>query len=414
MASQPRDPQDIEWLDLGPPDRDAAGAPRRRPRPLRRSLIIGVAAVALVIAIGVGTAAVLTGHHARHHVAASTAPTGSTPVPFTSDNAGAEVTATAAPRSGPPQVTTVGHRLLGVTDGWNLFLRGDNDIVRVQLAAGRVTVTPAPTLGSGGGVSFLVTRSRAFVLPSDFVPGFMVADGAAAADLPGNLSTGGNVYPGPVDGEFWQQVASADTTSAFELLDSAGRDLHRAITIPQTMPGPATADGSGYLIVQGVSGSYEARPGLLRRITTGQVTAVGPTEWLVEECDDVGQCSNVVVDKVTLQRQVVGPTVSPGALAMGAVSPNGSLAAVIRPSPQRRFAVNLIELATGAEHTVLDISDGVFSDQMMAWSPDGKWLFVIGEAGAVQIINSATLQHVSLGVQLPVSMQLTVRPAQPR
>lgn len=407
MPSRPPGRQDIEWLDLGPPDRH--DAPRHPARRSRRTLVIGGAAATLVIALGVATA-VVTGHHGREHALASTTPPDTTPAP-PDTSVELEVTATGVLQSGPAQVTSLGHPLLGVSDGWELFLRGDNDVVRLQLAAGRVTITPTPTLGSGGSIAFLVTHNRSYVLPSDFVPGFTVSDGAAAGNPPGALAAGGNVYPGPVDGQFWQQVANADTSSAFELVAADGRDLHRAITLPQSVDGTAISDGSGYLIVQGVGGSYDAHPGALRRITTGTVLAVGPTDWLVEECNDAAQCSNVVIDQATWQRQVVGPTVSPPALGPGAMSPNGAFAAVARVTPQRRFAIGLIEMATGAEHTVLDIPDAVYSDEMMAWSPDGHWLFVIGENGTVQVIDTSTLQHVSLGVQLPPAVQLAVRPA---
>lgn len=362
----------------------------------------------MALAVGAGAVVAVTRGGHGHHAASGPGPSRTAGAPSTD---APEVTATAVPRTGPPAVTSIGHPLLGVTDKWELFARGDNVVIRVQLAAGRVTTTPAPTLGTGGGIEFLLTKSAAFALPSDFVPGFAVADGAAATLLTGGLANGGDVFPGPVDGQFWQQVTSQDTTSAFELVDAAGRDLHRTITVPQTITQPAIADGSGYLILQGVSGSYDARPGSLRRITTGQVTAIGPTEWLAEECDDVGQCSDVAIEKATWRRQVIGPTVVPAALASGVISPDGSHAAVVRAGKNRRFAVDLMEIATGAEHTVADIPDGVFGDQTMAWSPDGRWLFVIGAGGAIEVINTTTMQHTSLGVRLPAVTQVAIRPA---
>jgi hypothetical protein len=292
-------------------------------------------------------------------------------------------------------------------------MRGDNVVVRVQLAAGRVTVTPVPAIGSDGGVAFLISHDHALVLPYDFVTGYSVADGARAVAASGTLSAGGYVFPGPVDGQFWQQLGSPDNTTAFELVDAIGRDLHRTITLSSTANGPTMSDGSGYLIVQGISGSYDARPGSLRRITTGNVIAVGPTEWLAEECDDVGQCSDIVVDKATWQRQVIGPSVSPAALQVGAIAPDGAHAAVTRTTTRRRVAVDLITVATGAERTVADIPDTVLRDQIMAWSPDSRWLFVVGASGAIQVIDTRTLQHVALGVELPPAVQVAVRAALP-
>lgn len=407
MAPRAPGSHDVEWLDVGPPDRDEPGSGSARRRPSRRA-VLSVTAISVAVIASVATGVVLSHGERTHRVVASPPATPSAPA---STPDALEATATAVPRSGPPTVTSVGHSLLGVTDSWELFARGDNVLIRVQLAAGRVTVTPTPTLGTGGGIALLLTNKAAFTVPSDFVPGYSVADGAQATSLIGGLADGGDVYPGPVDGQFWQQVTSQDRTSAFELVDAAGRDLRRAITLPQTIAGPAMGDGSGYLVVQGVSGSYDARPGSLRRITTGDVTAVGPTAWLAEECDDVGRCSNVIVDKETWQRRVIGPTVVPVALASGVITSDASLAAVARAASNRRFAVNVIDIATGAEHTVADIPDAVFGDQTMVWSPDGRWLFVVGQGGSIEVINSVTLQHSGLGVQLPPVAQLAIRPA---
>jgi hypothetical protein len=76
-------------------------------------------------------------------------------------------------------------------------------------------------------------------------------------------------------------------------------------------------------------------------------------------------------------------------------------------------AVDLITIATGAERTVADIPDTVFRDQIMAWSPDSRWLFVVGGGGTVQVIDTGTLQHIDLGVELPPAVQVAVRPALP-
>ena len=97
-------------------------------------------------------------------------------------------------------------------------------------------------------------------MPSDFVPGYAVADGSAATLLQSGLANGGNVYPGPVDGQFWQQVAAQGPTSAYVLIDAAGRNLHRTIALPQTVTGPAVADGIGLPDRPGGGGSYDARP----------------------------------------------------------------------------------------------------------------------------------------------------------
>jgi hypothetical protein len=55
----------------------------------------------------------------------------------------------------PVTITAIGHRLLDVPAVWELFARGQDVVVRSQLALGWVTRTAVPGLASGGEVSFV-------------------------------------------------------------------------------------------------------------------------------------------------------------------------------------------------------------------------------------------------------------------
>ena len=55
----------------------------------------------------------------------------------------------------PVAVSETGHRLLGVTAGWQVFGYGPNQVIRIQLARGRITRTTVPPLQSNGPVFFL-------------------------------------------------------------------------------------------------------------------------------------------------------------------------------------------------------------------------------------------------------------------
>jgi sugar lactone lactonase YvrE len=48
---------------------------------------------------------------------------------------------------------------------------------------------------------------------------------------------------------------------------------------------------------------------------------------------------------------------------------------------------------------------------MLAWSPDGKWLFVVAAHGKLLAIWAATGQVTGLGVTLPPLQQIAVRSA---
>jgi hypothetical protein len=397
----------IEWLDVGPPDPDGRG--RRRLRLSRRSVI--VAAAALVV-VGTIIAIAAVQHDGKRHAPAA-ARTSTAPSNISSAT-GPNEPATGTAGSASPRQLVLGHSLLGVTDGWDLFVRSTTSVARVQMASGHVTITPVPSLESGGGVGFIVNRDRAIIEPYDFVQGYVVRDGRPAQALTGQLFTGGYVYPGPLDGQLWKQLESSDPTSALELLDVTGRDLRTTVKAPTTMIGALIPDGEGYLISFGIGGSYDVRPGSLRRITPGAVTAIGPTKWLAEECDDHGVCSNVVIDHASGQRTVLGPTRQGASVSLGSISPDGTHAAMSRLSSGRQIAIDLMDLSTGTERTVTNLADDVLTESVLAWSPDSRWLFVVGASrtgGPLQVIDVHTLQHVPLGIQLPPAIQVAVRPA---
>jgi hypothetical protein len=116
-------------------------------------------------------------------------------------------TASSAVPSRPVVVTQLGHRVLGVRAGWELFVRGSRglsgppgELVRIQLAKGRLTRTTVPALLSTGPVSFLVQPRTVIIRPFDFVPGYLVPDGRPAERLSGGLSLRGPAVPGPQPG----------------------------------------------------------------------------------------------------------------------------------------------------------------------------------------------------------------------
>ncbi len=82
----------------------------------------------------------------------------------------------------------MGQPLLDVPTSWHLFARGD-DVVRLDLKAGRVTVTSRPALQSSRPVYFVVGGDRAIVRPLDLVTGYVLFDGRPAQPLAGVAGT---------------------------------------------------------------------------------------------------------------------------------------------------------------------------------------------------------------------------------
>ena len=103
-----------------------------------------------------------------------------------------------APPPPPMHVMIVGHPLLGVTAGWELFARGPDDLLRIQLAQGQITQTYVPSLETASpDVAFVIGAREAVIRPSDLVPGYVVPDGGQARPLTGLLANGGPMVPGP-------------------------------------------------------------------------------------------------------------------------------------------------------------------------------------------------------------------------
>ncbi len=170
---------------------------------------------------------------------------------------------------------------------------------------------------------------------------------------------------------------------------------------------------------------YDAGPGWDRPVP-GTVVAVGPASWLIDVCDAQYQhCRNEVVNAADGSRRAV-----PGPAAMGApyifswpptgvISPDGSTAAVAENGRNGLVTVHLLDLRTGATRDLNVVLAGPGGDlplgenaneQSMAWSPDGRWLFVAAAGGKLVVVNPRTGRAQSLGVRLPAVDQVAVRP----
>ena len=76
-------------------------------------------------------------------------------------------------------------------------------LVRVEFAAGRVSRTRFPPLGSDGPAAVIAGPGQVIVRPIGGVPGYLVPDGRPARTLPAALGQGGMSFPGPRPGQVW-------------------------------------------------------------------------------------------------------------------------------------------------------------------------------------------------------------------
>ncbi|MGH3321780.1 MAG: TolB family protein [Streptosporangiaceae bacterium] len=336
----------------------------------------------------------------------------STPTPTRSVSSPDGQSATPSATSSPVTVTKVGHRLLGVTAGWELFGRGPDEVVRIQLARGRITRTKVPYLDSGGPVSFLVGPDRAVIRPWDSVPGYAVPDGERAHKLRGALGHGGPVIPGPKPGQVWVW-AQRETRQKMSLVGLHGSKTGVSIALPAGA-GWAVSDGGGYPLVTATGGVYDMRSDGPHRVTTGRVTAVGPTGWLAIECDDRHRCTRVVIERASGARHELPGHVADRRSRLGSISPDGSTAAVFRVRGAGEITLHLVDLASGADHRLavsLEQGQGApFPAGSLAWSPDSRWLFVANGKNLFAVY--ARTGHVrGVRVKLPQIDQVAVRSA---
>jgi hypothetical protein len=358
---------------------------------------LGVTAFVVVILVVVSLVTRARQPNAEQATPPSAKPTSSGAIP-------SETGQTPAPTP-PVVVTEAGHPLLNTSSSWDLFARGSGVLVRIELARGRATRTPVPELSSGGPVSFVVAAGRALIRPLDYVPGYLVRNGVGTTELSGPLGQGGPAFAGPRPGQVWVQSGSDGATRMSLVgLDEQSTSISFPLPTDQTS---VVSDGAGYVLFTAIGGAYDARPGSIRRVTSGEIVAFGPTKWLTVECDDQHRCATVATDRRTGARRVIGPAVSTYT-PRGVISPNGATAALYNVGPTGKITLQLLDLVSGGQRPVAVSINQSVDEGTLVWAPDGSWLFAVGDAGQIVVINPRTATIRSLGMPLPQVSQLTI------
>jgi hypothetical protein len=306
----------------------------------------------------------------------------------------------AAGQAIPPvvQVTTTGHRLLGMSPGWDLVGLGPGSMVDIQPGRGRIIQTAVP-LDSTGPVSLVAAPEAAVIRPLDFVPGYLVPAGQPPRSLPAPLSQGGVAVPGPRPGLVWMVAPERHQMSLYSL---AAQATIRSVPLPRDA-WQASPDGRGGVWLQTDQGrSYDAGLGGARPVTAGMVAAVGPAGWLVVQCrPGGGPCADVLIDPTTGKRwPLAGPVVATDGSA-GVIAPDGAAAALFASGAGEHDLLQLVNLGSGCITTLPVTVQGPLGSRDLAWSPDSRWLFTVADNGQLRAIDVRTGLVHRLGVSLP-------------
>ena len=321
----------------------------------------------------------------------------------------------AASRNPPPpdQVAVVGlgRPLLG---GPRVDVYGftQRELVRVELATGRVTRTGLAGLEHTT-LDVVPVRGGALVHGGEDGTSWFVRNGRPPAPVAAGLATPGPMLPGPDPAHVWV-MSGRDPNSPLRLVGLDGRTVRSGVGVSAQLTSYPVPDGGGYPLFFGVGGTYGVGPGEVQRVTPGVVLAGGPTGWLALECDEASTCGTVLVGRGGGRRPVrlapPGTTGVSTTVVGGSLSPDGRRGALFVGDPTRALRLLLVDLRTAARVStgvVLAPGGAVRSPQ---WSPDGRLVFSVDDAGRIVAVDAATGATVLLvpGAVLPALEDVVV------
>jgi hypothetical protein len=171
---------------------------------------------------------------------------------------------------------------------------------------------------------------------------------------------------------------------------------------------------TGEAVVNDSGGTYAIdASGAARRLSTGDLVAVGRNHVLVRECDEVLTCVSTRVDAVSGERVPLSAPeldVYRGFDPNLSLSPDGSMMTYVdwmsTPSERR-----LIDLVAGTSVVLDPIGQNYIGDNAAAWAADSSGIFMIEDYGLV-FYDRATGERVEVapGVDLGSIVAVAARP----
>jgi hypothetical protein len=289
---------------------------------------------------------------------------------------------------------------------WVLFARSESTLYRIDLRTGRVTPTVGASVGANTVVSMVAGPHEVIIADSDSGTEVVVPDGRPAQYRAASPNARHRFFPG-TRGLTWVQSLDEGAPGSVVLVDSDNRTRSRPVELGGAW---IQSDGAGGLLLNDVGGVYELRGSTPHRLTTGTLTAAGPSHYLFISCDDSHVCGSYLYDRAARTSRRVGPanTIS---LPTGLLSPDGHLAALIRWQGPNPPVLDVTDLRTGTTRVVPGQFDSRYGGEpatSLAWTPDSRWLITLLD-GRIEILDTTTGRVRSSSSAMPTVVQLVLR-----
>jgi hypothetical protein len=254
----------------------------------------------------------------------------------------------------------------------------DGHLVSIVLDTGRIDVTDVPTMRSGYAGFVVPGSGRTLVGSWQERRAYVVSDDGVLTEAPAVFATSGPIAPSDGRDSAWVVTVGEDPrASGVELISFDGDSLAGPFDLAGGWA--SWSDQRGGVLFSAPGGTYSVNSSGARRLTTGQVLAVGANHVVAKECNDLLVCSFWLIERDTDVRSQLSadlrldeslflpesPTIAPDGRAMVVFGERGTT-----------FGLQYVRLDTGV--TVV-LGSHRPSTAAVAWTPDGHYVLTLAE-----------------------------------
>jgi hypothetical protein len=285
----------------------------------------------------------------------------------------------------------------------------DGHLVSIVLDTGQIDVTDVPTIRSGYAGFVVPGSGRTLVGSWQERRAYVVSDEGVPTDAPAVFATSGPIAPSDARDSAWVVSVGEDPqTSGVELISFDGESLAGPFDLAGGWA--SWSDQRGGVLFTAPGGTYSVSSSGVRRLTSGQVLAVGANHVVAKECDDRLVCSLWLIERDTDVRSEL-----PADLLLGenvflpespTIAPDGR-AIVVFGERGSTFGLQYVRLDTG--ETIL-LGSHRPSTAAVAWTPDGHYVLTLSE-WRLAALDRTTNAIVEIDERLPRLSTFTLVPS---